>query len=39
MGKDGILKDYNYSLYHKQAVIAWEQFNKMGALVVDQMWE
>jgi len=36
-GKDGILKGHNNSLYHKQAVVAWEQFNKMGTSIVDQM--
>ena len=33
MGKYGILKGHNDSLYHKHAVVAWEQFNKKGASI------
>ena len=39
MGKDGTLKGHNDSLYHKHAVVAWEQFNKKGASIIDQMGE
>lgn len=37
MGKDGILKGHSDSLHHKQAVVAWKQFNKVETSIVDHM--
>lgn len=36
-GKDGILKGHDNSHTHKQAVIAWKEFEKMDSSIIDKL--
>ena len=36
-GKDVILKGHDNSHSHKQAVVAWKEFNKMDSSIIDTL--